>query len=163
MSNPNLSDGNAVYSTTRGNLASTASGITITALSDARQAMRLRKGLDGVTLINAEPRYMVVGADRETEAQEILASITPNTTGDVNVFSGSFTLLVEPRIQDGSWFLFADPGRLPVMQYSYLESAPGVQVEQMEQWNTLGTSYRAWLDFGSGFIDWRGAHKNEVS
>lgn len=143
LSNPNLSDGAVVYSTTRGNLEGSGGAISETTLDAARQAMRGRTDLDDVTLINAQPRYLVVGADRETEAQKVLAQITPNATGDVNVFTGAFTLLVEPRITDGSWFLFADPALLPVLQHGYLDGAPGVQVEQQDAWTTLGSSFGA--------------------
>lgn len=56
--------------------------------------------------------------------------------------------------------IFADPVRMPCLQYAYLSSAQGVQVQRQEAWNTLGMSYRAWLDFGAGWNDWRGAYFN---
>ncbi|MDI6025244.1 peptidase [Corticibacterium sp. UT-5YL-CI-8] len=159
LSNPDLSDGTAVFHASRGNIG-TASAITIEALGAARQAMRLRKGLDGKTIISAAPKYLVVGADRETEAEKVLASIAPATNDDANPFAGKLTLLVEPRITDGSWYLFADPARLASLAYAYLSAAQGVQIQQSEAWSTLGTRFRAWLDFGAGWTDWRGAHKN---
>lgn len=78
--------------------------------------------------------------------------------GDVNPFTGKLTLLVEPRITDNRWLLFADPARLAAMQYAYLSSAQGVQIQRQEAWNTLGMSFRAFLDFGAGWVDWRGAY-----
>ncbi|MDI6026097.1 HK97 family phage prohead protease [Corticibacterium sp. UT-5YL-CI-8] len=159
LSNPNLSDGTAVFHATRGNIGA-PSPITIEALGDARQAMRMRKGLDGKTIISAAPKYLVVGADRETEAEKVLASIAPATNDDANPFAGKLTLLVEPRITDGSWYLFADPARLASLAYAYLSAAQGVQIQQSDAWSTLGTRFRAWLDFGAGWTDWRGAHKN---
>ena len=123
--------------------------------------MRTRTGLDGKTLINATPRFVLVGADRETEAEQILTAIQPNKTDDVNPFGGKLSLLVEPRITDGSWFVFADPSRLASMQYAYLSSAQGVQIQRTEAWNTLGMKFRAFLDFGAGWLEWRGVQKNE--
>jgi hypothetical protein len=160
LDNPNLSDGDPVFEAGRGNIG-TASAITVEALTEARQAMRLRTGLDGKTLISATPRYLLVGADRETEAEKVLASIQPDTTDGVNPFAGKLTLLVEPRIDDGSWYLFVDPARLATMQYAFLSAAPGVQIQRTEAWDVLGMKYRAWLDFGAGWTDWRGAHFNE--
>jgi hypothetical protein len=104
---------------------------------------------------------LLVGADRETEAEKVLASIQPDTTDGVNPFAGKLTLLVEPRIDDGSWYLFVDPARLATMQYAFLSAAPGVQIQRTEAWDVLGMKYRAWLDFGAGWTDWRGAHFNE--
>lgn len=158
--NPNLSDGTAVYHASRGNVG-TAAAITAESLGEARQAMRLRKGLDGKTLISATPKYLLVGADRETEAEKALASIYAAQTDDANVFAGKLTILVEPRIDDGSWFIFADPARLATMQYAYLSSAQGVQIQRSEQWDVLGTKFRAWLDFGCSWLDWRGVQYNE--
>lgn len=90
-----------------------------------------------------------------------MAAIQPNKTDDVNPFGGKLSLMVEPRITDGSWFVFADPARLASMQYAYLSSAQGVQIQRTEAWDTLGMKYRAFLDFGAGWLDWRGANKNE--
>lgn len=156
--NPNLSDGNPVFDASRDNIG-TASVPDVDALTEARQAMRTRKGLDGKTIIAAAPRFLLVGADLETEAERVLASIQPSTTGDVNPFGGKLTLLVEPRLLAGTWYVFADPARLAAIQYAYLSSAQGVQIQRTEAWDTLGMKYRAFLDFGAGWLDWRGAHQ----
>lgn len=156
--NPNMADGTAVFDASRDNIG-TASAPDVDALTEARLAMRTRKGLDGKTIIAAAPRYVLVGADLETEAERVLASIQPSTTGDVNPFGGKLTLLVEPRLPAGTWYVFADPARLAAMQYAYLSSAQGVQIQRTEAWDTLGMKYRAFLDFGAGWLDWRGAHQ----
>ena len=128
-------------------------------LSEAREVMRKRTGTDGKTLIDAKPAYMLVPAELETEAEEILASIQPNTVDDVNVFSGKLKLLVEPRLPDGMWYLFSDPARLASMRYAHLAGAEGVQIQRREAFDTLGLSFRAYLDFGAGWLDWRGAQQ----
>ena len=159
-SNPNLSDGVAVFASGRGNLAASGTAISVTSVDLARKAMRGVTGLDGKTLVNVQPRYLLVGPEIETEAEAFLASINATTTADVNPFSGKLTLMVEPRLTGDDWFIFADPGRLPCLQYGYLSSAQGVQIQRAEAWDTLGLKFRAWLDFGAGWLDWRGAYKN---
>ena len=121
--------------------------------------MRTRTGLDGKTIISATPRFVLVGADLETEAEQVLATIQPNKADDVNPFGGELTLLVEPRLPAGDWYVFADPARLAAMHYAYLSSAQGVQIQRMDAWDTLGMKFRAFLDFGAGWLDWRGAHQ----
>ena len=160
-SNPNLSDGTPVFDASRGNIAGTGTDPSSATLSDARQHMRTVKGLDGKTIISAAPKYLVIGPELETTAEQLLAEIYATTTGDVNAWAGKLSLLVEPRITDASWYLFADPARLACMQYGYLASAQGVQIQRAEAWDTLGMKYRAYLDFGAGFMDWRGAWFNE--
>ena len=156
--NPNLSDGTAVFHASRGNVGSAAAP-SVASLTAAREAMRTRTGLDGKTIISATPRFVLVGADLETLAEQVLASIQPNKTDDVNPFGGRLTLLVEPRLPEGTWYVFADPARLAAMHYAYLSSAQGVQIQRTEAWDTLGMKFRAFLDFGAGWLDWRGTHR----
>lgn len=156
--NPNLSDGNPVFHASRGNIG-TADGPSVASLTESRLAMRTRKGLDGATIIAAAPRYVLVPATLETDAEQVLASIQPSTVDDVNPFGGKLSLLVEPRLTGETWYVFADPARLAAMQYAYLSSAQGVQIQRTEAWDTLGMKFRAFLDFGAGWLDWRGAHR----
>lgn len=157
-SNPDLSDGTPVFDASRENTV--AVSLSETALSDARQHLRTVKGLDGKTIIAVKPRYLVVGPELETEAEKLLAAIYATTTEDVNAFAGKLTLVVEPRIADDSWFVLADPASVPSLQYAYLAAAQGVQIQRQEAWDTLGLKFRAWLDFGCGWLDWRGAYRS---
>ncbi|WP_238372429.1 prohead protease/major capsid protein fusion protein [Heliomarina baculiformis] len=161
--NPNLSDGTPVFDVSRGNLAAAGAAPSETTLSAARKAMRGFKGLDGKTLLSVTPKYLLVGPELETDAEKLLAAIYAATTGDVNAWTGKLSLLVEPRITDDQWFVFADPARVASLVYGYLASAQGVQIQRAEAWDTLGIKYRAFLDFGTGWSDWRGAYRNAGS
>lgn len=164
-SNPNMADGNPVFYAARGNLAGAGTSIgsagDLGALDAARQAMRKTKGLDGKTIVDAKPRFLLVGPDHETAAEKLMAEIFPATVDDANPFASRLELIVEPRLEDSDdWWLFADPARVPALQFAYLQSAQGVQIQRKEAWTTLGMEYRAFLDFGCGWSDWRGAYKN---
>jgi HK97 family phage prohead protease len=160
-SNPNLSDGTPVFDASRGNIAGSGAAPSEATLSAVRKAMRATKGLDGKTLVNVAPKYLLVGPELETDAEKLLAAIYATTTDDVNVFGSKLSLLVEPRIADASWYVFADPSRLAAFQYGYLSSAQGVQIQRSEAWSTLGMKFRAWLDFGAGWLESRAAYLNE--
>lgn len=160
LSNPVMGeDGLALFHATHGNLAA-AAALSVATLDAARKAMRGMKALDGKTPINATPRFLVVGPEQETSAEQVLASIYAATLADVNVFSGKLTLLVEPRITDDRFYIFADPAVLPVLEYAYLSSAQGPQMASREGWDVLGMEFRVVLDFGCGAVDWRGAFFN---
>lgn len=161
--NPDMRDGTPVFDASRGNIGSTAGLPSKATLTENREAMRLRTGTDGKTIIDAPPRYFLVPADLETEAEEILATIQPGSTADVNPFAGKLKLLVEPRLPSGTWYLFADPARLACLRYAYMSGAEGVQVQRRESWDTLGLSFRGFLDFGAGWLDWRGAQRVATS
>jgi HK97 family phage prohead protease len=160
LSNPALSDGTAVFHASRGNLAGTGGALGVSTVDAARQAMRAVTGLDGRTLINVTPRFLLVGPEIETEAEAFLTSLYAATTSDVNPFASRLTLMVEPRIAGDRWLIFADPARLPCLQYGSLASAQGVQIQRTEAWDTLGLKFRAFLDFGAGWLDWRGVYQN---
>ena len=152
-SNPNLSDGVPVFHASRGNLAAVGTAISVASVDAARKAMRGFKGLDGKTLVNVQPKYLLVGPEIETVAEQFLATLNATTTANVNPFSGSLQLLIEPRIEGNDWWIFPDPARLPCLQHGYLAGAEGVQIQRTEAWDTLSIRYRAWLDFGAGWLD----------
>lgn len=129
-------------------------------LSDARLALRQQTGTDGKTRIQVTPRYLVVGPELDTAAEKLLTAINATTTDDVNPFAGKLTLAVEPRIADDQWYVFADPATVPVIEYSYLSSAPGPQMASRDGWDVLGQEFRVVLDFGCGATDFRGAYRN---
>jgi len=160
LSNPVIGeDWLALFHATHGNLAG-AAALSVVTLDADRRALRTLKGLDGRTPINAVPVFLVVGPARELVAEQVLASIYAATVATTNPFSGKLTLLVEPRITDNRFYVFADPAVLPVLKYAYLSSAQGPQMASREGWNVLGMEFRVILDFGCGVIDWRGAFFN---
>lgn len=157
--NPVMSDGQTVFHASRGNMV--ANGLEDAGTLDAaRQHLRTVTGLDGKTIIAARPKYLVVGPALETVAEKLLASIYATTVADVNPHAGKLQLVVEPQIDDATWFVLADPAQVPSLQYAYLAAAQGVQIQRQEAWDTLGLKFRAWLDFGCGWLDWRGAYRS---
>lgn len=165
LGNPKLSDGKAVFHASRGNLVTGAgngygdAGVDV--YSNSLKHMRNVTDLDGETKLNIAPRFILCGPDIETNVERDLAKIYPATTSDATPGREKFTLLVEPEIQGAAVYIFADPARLPCLQYAYLSAAQGVQIQRAEAWDTLGMKFRAVLDFGAGWLDWRGAYLTE--
>lgn len=164
---PTMGDGKSLFNAAHGNLGApvsmTDTGSLTGALDAARFAMRMQKGLDGKTPINAAAKFLVVSAELETLAEKVLSEIAPGAVADANPFAGRLTLLVEPRLPAGSWYTFADPAILPVLEYAYLSSAQGPQMASREGWDVLGMEFRVVLDFGCGALDWRGAYRTPKS
>ncbi|NKK29203.1 head maturation protease, ClpP-related [Rhizobium leguminosarum] len=158
---PLLDDGVTLFADARGNKAVTASALSISSVSDGRKALRDQKGLDNQTPLSLRPQYLVVGSGNETTGEQIIAAITPSATDDVNPFSGKLSLLVDPRLEEDAWRLFASPDQAPILEIAYLNGVEQPKLETREGWNTLGTEFRAILDFGCGITGWRGAYLNE--
>jgi len=152
-------DGKRMFDAAHNNVG-TPGAISETTLTEARLAMRTQKGLDGKTPIQVVPKYLLIGPELETTAEKVLSSIQAVTTADVNVFAGKLSMLVEPRIADASWYIFADPANLAALEYAYLSSAQGPQIQSQQGWDVLGMEFRVFLDFGSGPVDYRAAFRN---
>lgn len=158
---PNLSDGNAVFTTGRGNRAGSGGAIDVTTLSTARQALRGRTSPDGLKL-NLSPRYLLTGPAYETIAwQYTSAQYVPATAGTTNPFLGTYTPVVDANIAGNNWYLFADPAVAPVYVYGFLAGSEGPQTRTYNPEASDGAvAIDVWLDFAAGAIDWRGGQFN---
>ncbi|WP_313137879.1 prohead protease/major capsid protein fusion protein [Paracoccus jeotgali] len=157
---PTLSDGKTLFHADHGNKAGTGAAISDATLSAARLALRTQKGIEDRT-IRVTPRNLLVPPALETTAEKWLASIAPATAADVNPFSGSLSLVVEPRLSSATrWYVTAEPGEIDGLEFAYLSGAEGPQVESRSGWDVDGVQIRVILDFGAGFIDHRGWFMN---
>lgn len=158
LSNPAMADGKALFHGDHGNLAPAGTKITQDALSAARLAMRRQAGLQG-ELISVTPKYLLVGADRETEAEKAITAVQATKIGEGNAFT-FLSVVVDPRITDGSWHVAADPAEIDGLEYAYLEGEAGPQLTSELGFTVDGMRIRVRLDFGGGFVDHRGWYRN---
>jgi len=160
--NANMSDNVKLFHASHKNLG-TPGALSETTLSEARKNFRRQTGVNTKRPLNLEAKFLIVPAALETAAQKILTALTAHTTGDVNVFANSLTLIVEPRLDDNSetaWYLAAEPMRIDTIEYAYLAGEEGIYIETQQGFDVDGIKIKARLDFGAGAIDHRGIHKN---
>lgn len=152
---PTMEDNKALFHADHKNLVASGAVLSVEALSTARTAMRKQVGLTG-ELISVNPKFLVVPADLETKAEQIMATITATKADDVNTLSGKFSIVVEPRLKDTKrWYVVADTGSCDGLEYAYLAGEEGVQIETKAGFEVDGVSMRARTDFGAGFVDHR--------
>ncbi len=161
LSNPNFTDSTAIFVAGHGNLAGSGGAINTTTLGAARAAMRKQKSKAGAFL-NVEPRYLVVGPDKELEAFQFTSSqYVPAKNSDINDGRNtSLVVIVDGRITGNQWYLFTEAGLIDTFEYAYLEGEPGVFTETREGFEVDGMEIKARLVFGAAWIDYRGAYKN---
>lgn len=158
LANPVMGDAKAVFHADHANLTAVYADPSVTSLSNARLAMRKMTGPGG-TLIDVTPRFVVVPPELETKAALVLAEIAATKVEDVNPFQ-NLTLLVDPRLSDPQkWYVVADPATIDGLEYAYLEGAPGPQIETRAGFEVDGVQIKVRLDFGAGWIDYRGWHR----
>jgi HK97 family phage prohead protease len=158
---PIMSDGQRMFHSSHGNVATTPAAPGESAFAAGLAAMRGQRGLDGVSPINVVPRHLVVSPEFEVDASHALAEIFPVSGENVNSLGRTLTLMVEPRLSGERWYLFADPASFANFEVAYLSSAPAPQMESRQGWDVLGMEFRTVFDFGLGAIDYRGAFTNE--
>lgn len=164
--NPNMGDGVALFHATHANLNSGGtSALALTGLGGGMATMAKQKGLDGVTVLNIQPRYVAVPVALQLTAFQLIApNIVPTKASDqVPDYIRALTPIAEPRLDAAStsaWYLFASPDQIDTIEYAYLEGQDGVSMESRYGFDVDGVEIRARLDFGAKAIDWRGMQKN---
>jgi hypothetical protein len=159
-SNPNMADGEAVFSTAHANIAGSGATISNTTLSAARLALRHQTEPSGM-IIDATPRWIVVPSELETLAEQQLTAIRAIQTADVNIWASLLSVVTEPRLTDAyKWFLFADPGNVDGMEYCYLEGEVGPRLFSEVGFDVDGLKYKIRLDFACAWVEYRGAYMN---
>ncbi|MFG1262354.1 prohead protease/major capsid protein fusion protein [Xanthobacter aminoxidans] len=152
-------DNTAVYHANHGNLAGAGTAIDVANLSAGRAGLRKMKRLDGNPM-NLAPRILLVGPDKETEAQLITAQVTPTQASNVNPFSGTLETVVSSMIAGNAWELYSDLTFGANWQWGLLDgyTAPRLRIE--EPFGVSGVAVSLEHDFGCGAIDFRFGYRN---
>lgn len=148
-----------VFNATDVTKAGTAAAISIASLTVARAAMMTKKSLNGLDL-NLIPAILLVGPNKLTEAQQIVAPLQADQAGNVNPFAGTLRIVVTPKITGNAWYLFADPAQAANFAYGFLQGSEGPQVRNETPIGRLGMIYQITHRFGCGAIDFRAGFKN---
>jgi ATP-dependent protease ClpP protease subunit len=148
-----------VFNTTDLTLAGTPAAITVPSLNIGRASLRKRKSLDGGDL-EIVPAILLVGPDKELEAQQVVAPIQAQQAGNVNPFSGTLQVVTTAKITGNAWYLFADPSDVPNFVYGYLSGYEAPRMRMDEPFGYQGTALTIEHDFGVGAVDFRGGYKN---
>ncbi len=156
---PTMSDGKPLFHADHGNKATSGSAIGVASLALARSALRKQAGLTGEA-IDIAPRYILVGPDKETEAEQALTVLNPSSAADTNPFAGKLALAVDARLTGNRWYVSADPATVDGLEYAYLEGEEGVVIETKAGFEVDGLQIKARVDFGAGFVDHRGWYVN---
>jgi len=165
-SNPAMGDGVTLFHANHANLNTGAgSALALAGLGAGMAAMAKQKGLDGVTVLHVQPRYLAVPVALQLTAfQLVAANLAPAKSADlVPDYIRALTPIAEPRLDAASttaWYLFASPDQIDTIEYAYLEGQDGVYIETRQGFDVDGVEIKARLDFGAKAIDWRGLQKN---
>ncbi|TYB83964.1 head maturation protease, ClpP-related [Oceaniovalibus sp. ACAM 378] len=156
-----LSDTKAVFHADHNNLAAAGAAISVATVSAGRAAIRKQKSIDGKAM-NMSPSIILVGPDKETEAEQLVASIQPQEQGKVNPFAGRLEPVVTAQITGNAWYLLAGADRPggALWVHGFLDGAAAPRIRMDEPFGQQGVAMSVEHDFGLGAIDHRGGWKN---
>jgi hypothetical protein len=171
---PTMQDGVALFNAAHGNVTA-AGSMNAASLGAARTLLRKQKALGG-GFMSLAPRYLVVPAELETEAELVLAAATRHAT---RVTAGStrtdrdaatpewianLELVVEPRLASTAFYVLADNASVDTAVLGLLsEDGGGPVVEEEREFQRDAMRWKVRHVHGAKFLDWRGAVKVPVT
>lgn len=168
--NPIIFDGNQLFTAgaPHNNQAAQGDNITVQSVSAGRQAMRTQRNLRGNEILNIGPRFLIVPAARETEAEQFLSrTLVPTQQNVINPFVGTLEPVADAEldalVQAGQafpWFLAADPADVDTIEVTYLNGDDMPKLESQVGFNFLGIKWRIYIDYGVTILDFRGLYMN---
>jgi len=165
-SNPNMSDGNPLFSSAHNNVG-TAGAISNTTLKEIRKLMGQQKDPDG-NLIYLRPGYIIVPPAIATDAMEWMNStfFPGKSNNQQNIWKGWADVIETPYVSadaggsDTAWYVIADPMLIDTVEVAFLDGQEEPTIETERGFGVDGVRFKVRLDFGAAPIDWRGMYKN---
>ncbi|WP_439616662.1 prohead protease/major capsid protein fusion protein [Shinella sp.] len=176
LSNPTMGDGVALFHANHKNLP-TAAAFAVGTLGSGRALMAKQVGMDGKTVLNIRPQFLIVPVDLETKAEQelkLLVNVT-DTSKAATASMRALTIISEPRLDNGisnkavgadvagsstAWYLAASPSQIDTVEIAYLEGNRGLFTESRYGFDVDGMEIKARLDVGAKTLDHRGLLKN---
>jgi hypothetical protein len=162
--NANMGDGVALFHATHANLSGTSDAISVAAIGAARAAMRKQTGIDAVTLMNLEPKVLIVPVAKETIGDQFVSqNLLASSSSSINPFAGKLTVIAEPRLDVNSgvsWYLAASPDQIDIIVLVFLEGEAGPRVDTRIGFDVDGVEIKISHDVAAKVVDFRGLYKN---
>lgn len=159
-SNPTMGDSEQLFSTAHANKGSTAA-LTDSSIGEAFKIMRLQKSVDERHYLNLRPKYLICGPLLEVTARKYLASISPTQASNVNVFSNSLELIVDPEISTNDYYFAADQNLIDTVVLYKLQGEERPRVESRVSFDTESFEMKIAHSCVAKVLDWRGLVLNE--
>lgn len=153
-----MADGQLLFHASHNNIA-TAGVINVDNLGAARKLLRQQTAPNG-SLLNLNPKFLVVGPEYEQLAEQYTSSnYVATEQGKINKLGASLTPIVDANITGNKWFLFATPQSIPTIEVAHLEGQE-MYTESRYSFDVDGMEVKFRFTNGIKAIDHRGIVKN---
>jgi phage head maturation protease len=157
-SNPTMGDSEQLFSTAHANKG-TSAVLTDVTIGEAFKLMREQTSVDGLEKLNIAPEFLICGPQNEVAARKYLATISPNQSSNVNVFSNSLKLIVDSEISTNDYY-FAS-GAIDTVVLYHLDGEESPRIESRTDFETESVELKCAHTCVAKALDWRGLVINE--
>lgn len=169
--NANMADGNALFSSGHSNLASVGGSPSVSSLNTAYKDMMTQTGVDGSTIINVEPQFIIGPPSLRGTILQLLGSFSDPAAGGssagnantLNVHQNVLTPIIEPQLESNSataWYLASSSSLIDTVEIAFLQGEENPVLESEYDMKRDCYFYKVRQTFGVKAIDWRGLYKN---
>jgi hypothetical protein len=162
--NAAMGDTVTLFHSTHANLSASSNAIAVASIGAGRTAMRKQTGLDGVSLMNLDPKTLIVPAAKETIADQFVSqNLLASQSSNINPFAGKLAVVAEPRLDANSgtaWYLAASPDQIDIIVLATLEGESGPRVDSRIGFDVDGVEIKISHDIAAKVVDFRGLWKD---
>ena len=173
-SNPNLSDGIALFHATSHGENLDATALAAGALDTGFNVMMTQSGLHADSLLNIQPRYLIVPAALSATALQLTNSTAnPSVGGDTTGSSGVVNLygpggprtiipVIEGQLDASSttaWWLACDASQCDTIDLTFLQGEEAPVLERMQGFEVDSVKYKVRQSFAAAPVDFRGLYQ----
>jgi hypothetical protein len=162
--NAALSDSIVLFHASHANLSGTSDAISVASIGAGRTAMRRQTGIDGTSLMNIDPKVLIVPAGKETIADQFVSqNLLASQSSNINPFAGKLTVVAEPRLDANSataWYLAGSTDQIDMIVLATLEGENGPRVDSRVGFDVDGIEIKISHDVAAKAVDFRGLYKN---
>lgn len=166
-SNPNLSDGIALFHATSHGANLDATALAEGALDTGFNVMMTQAGLDSGTILNIQPRFLIVPAGLSATAERLVTGgVVAATVANLPLYGSGrprpLTVISEGQLDGTSttgWYLAADPGQVDTIELSFLRGEESPVLEREAGFTTDSVKYKVRQSFAAKAIDFRGLYQ----
>lgn len=166
-SNPDMSDGTALFHADHNNLR-TAAAISTASVDAMRTSMAKQKDGDNNATLNIRLANLLVpvaleGSAKVVREAEYEVDLSTKNSRIPNSVRGTFEVISDARLDNNSsteWYGAASPVMHDTVEVGYLDGNDRPTLEQQRGWDVDGTEFKVRIDAGVSPLDFRTLQKN---
>lgn len=158
-----MADGNPLFHADHNNTVTATLTADASGIDKVDQLLMAQKGPKDKDPLGLTGKYLVYGPKNKLLAHQMLAPINATKAGDNNPYVNEFEPILEHRITNKDYMLFADPRRRAAIEIAYLLGNKNPFTERNVDFKTDSIEFKVRHDFAAKAVDYRAAARGTES